>query len=132
MKLIRTKAAGLLALEGLMRVTLIPASNAFKKVSGRYHETQDALRVKYIEDHLDELTPQEKFDAVFMYRSELSLVKDDIMEAARTVIYHGRNQTTKGEHEFLIAYSFLYSSGVTKFTPAIEEYYKNLTSKVKV
>lgn len=133
MKLLKTKTAAYMLAEGLTKVTIWPVLKLTDMVSGRYTDTKAKLEINWIKKNLDNMTAQEKFDATVQYRSELAWVNDPIIESSTTVLHAVRNGQDKSLiQRFEIAYSFLRSSGVEKFTPAVDAYYMLNINKVTV
>lgn len=123
MKFLRTKTVAYLAAGGLAKITIVPAFKLVDKVAETYHDTKGNLEVRYIKANLDTLSAQDKFDATVKYRSELAWVNDPIIDSTITLLHIVSKGESKKNHDFEIAYSYLSSSGVTNFTPAIEAYY---------
>lgn len=130
MKLLRTKTAAYMVAGGLAKITVVPAFKLVDKVAETYQHTKGNLEVRYIKANLDNLSAQEKFDATVKYRSELAWVNDPIIDSTITLLHIVSKHESKKNHDFEIAYSYLSSSGVTNFTPAIEAYYMRNIEKI--
>lgn len=133
MKLLKTKTAAYMLAEGLTKVTIWPVLKVADKVSDKYSDTKAKLEVNWIKKNLAEMTAQDKFDATCKHRSELAWINDPIIDATTTVLHAVRNGQDKSLiQRFEIAYSFLSSSGIEKFTPAVDAYYMLNINKASV
>lgn len=121
MRYLKTKTAAYMLAEGFTKITIVPVLKVVDKVSDKYHDTKANLEVSWIKKNLENMTAQEKFDAVIKHREELNWIQDPIVQSTITVLHVMR--TGRDKKDFEIAYSFLRSSGVEKFTPAIDAYY---------
>lgn len=130
-KLLKTKTAGILALQGIAKITVTPTLWAANKISRKYVDTRNEIIVRNIKENLDTMSAQDKFDATVMYYDEMKWIVDPIIDHATTVIYLSGSHDYKNIDRFIEAYDTLVKFGVTQFTTKIDDHYYHLTHTVK-
>ena len=126
-KHLKTKTAGTLAAHALAAVTVVPASKLARFTYKHWDAVQADIQVRYIKAHLDELTPQEKYEAMCLFTDELAWVSDPILEATLTLCRWrssaGVTDYIRKAQRFGEAYTMLTQLGV-QLLPHHQEYFR--------
>jgi hypothetical protein len=105
-KMLNTKTTVLVAVKAVAAVTIVPLGKVADFTERKFYQNKTAIQVHYIKNHMDELSNQEKYDAMCKFTDDLCWSEDEVMQIALTVC-RNRYGTQSDEQRWMKSYESL-------------------------